>query len=72
MPATRMKKKIKLRETDRDTQRERERGETDLKRGSLNWILGKQLGIYYCTFFFFFVILSQANRSKAAQREKAG
>lgn len=55
--------KIKLRERKRQ-------GERDLKRGSLNWVLGKQLGIYYCTCFF--VILSQANRSKAAQREKAG
>lgn len=60
--------KIKLRERERGW--EGWRDGTDLKRGSPNWILGKQLGIYYCTCFF--VILSQANRSKAAQREKAG
>lgn len=60
MPDTRMKKKIKLRERERDRdteterggrERERERGKTDLKRGSLNWILGKELGIYYRTCF---------------------
>lgn len=47
------------------------------ERGTLDWMLGKQLRIYYytCLFFCFvcfLAILSQANRSKAAQREKAG
>lgn len=49
-------------------------GET-LKKDNKERILGKLLGIYYFSwvfgcFFFFFVILSQANRSKTTQREK--
>jgi len=40
------------------------------KKDNKERILGKPLGIYYFSWGFF-VILSQANRSKAAQREKA-
>lgn len=43
-------------------------GET-LKKDNKERILGKLLGIYYFSWGFF-VILSQANRSKTTQREK--